>query len=279
MGCSQSLNSEINLNLVLNKPVFKSTNISHSTTIRTTIRDLCKQVISEYQDNDYKSQDLCYKITFRGKSFSVNDCISLYDLRLTAEDIIQITGCLLDTKKIELTLKICYQVPKEIICKYQKCTLIKELLGDQDDFCIVRGNIELDPEKTLEDYEISNKSKLIVLVPNVVCEDIQIWKIKKTGLVLEANCMNPNCAAYKQRICLNLGLGEFDLAGELSVENERECLNCGVVLGRISKIGFCHCIVSVSESGCEVKRMEVKDYMEYQLFGERMSLKVKTEKL
>jgi len=236
-------------------------------------------VISQYQDNDYKSQELCYKITFRGKSYSVNDCVSLYDLRLTAEEIIQITGCPLDSKKIELTLKICYQVPKEITCKYQKCTLIKDLLGDECDFRFIRGNIELDPEKTLEDYEISNKSKLIVLVPGVVCEDAQVWKIKKTGLVLEANCMNPDCAAYKQRICLNLGVGEFDMAGELSVENERECLNCGDVLSRISKIGFCHCVASVWEVGCEEKRMEVKDYMEYQLIGERMSLKVKTEKL
>lgn len=279
MGCSQSLNSEVQLNLTLNTPIFKSEKVSQTVLVRTTIRDLCKQVIHQYQENEYKSHEISYKILFRGKTFTMNDCISLYDLRLEANDVIQITGHLLDTKKLELTLKICYQVPKTIVCKYQKNTLIKDLLGNEHDFRIIRGNIELDPNDSLEDYEICNNSKLIVLVPNVSSEDVQVWKIKKNGLVLEANCMNSSCAAYKQRICLNLGLGEFDLTAELGSEHERECLNCGSVLGKISKIGFCHCIATVWESETEEKRIEVKDYIEYSLPREKLSFKVKTEKI
>ena len=280
MGCSQSLNSQVQVEVDLNPPIFKSPHVKHSIAVRSSLRELCKQVINLHQDNEYINQEVNYKISVKGKNFSINDCISLYELRLATEDKIAITASVTDSKKIELTLKICHLNTKTIVAKFQRSTLVRDLLECQKGFRYVRGDIELELDRTLEDYNICHKNKLSVLVEGVNTEEIQIWKIKKSGLVAEANCMNPDCVAYKQRICLNLGFGEFDLQFELSHDNQRECVCCFSTLSNINKIGFCHCQVSVNEVACCLeKKIRVEDYVDYPLPGDLAGLKVKAERL
>ena len=280
MGCSQSLNSQVQVGVDLNTPIFKCPHVKHCIAVRSSLRELCKQVINLHQDNEYINQEVVYRISVKGKSFSINDCVSLYELRIAAEDKIEITSSVTDSKKIELTLKICHLNTKTIVAKFQRTTLVRDLLECHKGFRYVRGDIELEPERSLEDYNICNKNKLTVLVDGVSTEEIQIWKIKKSGLVAEATCMNPDCVAYKQRICLNLGFGEFDLLSELSSDNQRECVCCFAALSNISKIGFCHCQVTVNELDCNLeKKIKVEDYIEYPLPGDLAGFRVKAEKL
>ena len=280
MGCSQSLNSEVQLAVDLNTPIFKCAQVKHSITIRSSLRELCKQVINLHQDNEYINQEVLYQISVKGKNFSINDCVSLYELRISPEDKISITASVTDSKKIELTLKICYENTKTIVAKFQRNTLIRDLLECHKGFRYIRGDIELELDRTLEDYNICNKNKLTVLVDRVNTEEIQIWKIKKSGLVAEATCMNPDCVAYKQRICLNLGMGEFDMQFELSSENLRECICCNAQLAKVSKIGFCHCEATITESDCNCeKKIKVEDYVDYPLPADLPRFKVKVQKI
>lgn len=77
--------------------------------------------------------------------------------------------------------------------------------------------------------------------------------------------MNLSCEAYKQRICVNLGIGEFDINAEISSDNQRNCESCDSVLGKVCKVGFAHCIVSytvnVSGNNREVLQ-KIKTYSE-----------------
>jgi hypothetical protein len=278
MGCSQSLNSEVHLAVDLNAPIFKSTHVKHSIAVRSSLREFCKQVINLHQDNEYHNQEVLYKISVKGRTFSIDDCVSLYELRIAPEDTIKITGSVMDNKKIELTLRICCENPKTIIQKFTRATLVKDLLNCQKGLLFVRGDLMLDPESSLDEYNICNKSKLTVLVDGAPTEEIQIWKIKKTGLVLEATCMNPDCMAYKQRICLNLGLGQFEMQTELCDENERECVCCSSKLSRISRIGFCHCQATIEDIS-EEKVMKIADYADYPLPNDLRKFKVRTERL
>ena len=78
--------------------------------------------------------------------------------------------------------------------------------------------------------------------------------------------MNFDCTAYKQRICINLGFGEFFLDSEISSDNQRDCSLCSSMLGKVNKVGYAHCIVSYNSSSVEdtVKLVQraVKGYYE-----------------
>ena len=56
--------------------------------------------------------------------------------------------------------------------------------------------------------------------------------------------MNFDCSAYKQRICFNLGMGEFNINSEISQDNQRNCVVCDSILGKICRIGYAHCIIA-----------------------------------
>ena len=260
------MNSVIKLKINFNTPIFKAPTMKESTTIRTHLRDFCKQLICSNISSEYRDSSMAFDIVCKGKTYSIKECMPIYDLRLAEEDEISIHATVLEPKNIELTLKILYLQPKEITLKVNKTTLISDLLDYDSSLRFIRGDIELDLDQKIEDYDIMNKSKLHIIVDKVPCEEVQIWKIKKTGLVLEAGCMNIGCVAYRQRICINLGLGEFDVKSEISQENDRYCVCCQELLGKVSKIGFCHCKYSYTEILTHGDTREVckntKDYVE-----------------
>ena len=81
--------------------------------------------------------------------------------------------------------------------------------------------------------------------------------------------MNERCTAFKQRICINLGFGDFDIFSEISNEIERFCVCCGLLLGKVVRIGFCHCEYIYKECQSnelvETKCGRVKGYEEGQI--------------
>ncbi|OMJ86775.1 hypothetical protein SteCoe_11629 [Stentor coeruleus] len=266
MGCSESMNSELKLTVDLNTPIFKTSQIKHSAMIRTSLKDFCTQIVSSNVNSEYRESCKNYKVTCKGITYAINENISLYDLRLTEKDTISISGSINEPKKIEVTLKICYPRPKEISLKVSRNSLVKDLLEEDSNFRFIRSDIQLDMNEKLENYDIGNKSRVIVLVGDNPCEDVQKWRIKKTGLILEACCMNNNCVAYKQRVSLSLGLGDFDIVNEMSCENYHSCTCCNSLLSKAIKFGYCHCQVSYCEFQSDGIPVEVvnstKDFLE-----------------
>ena len=266
MGCSESMNAEIKLLVELNTPIFKKENLTYRTKIRTHLRDFCKKIISSNLSSEYRDANLSFVIRCKDKTYSMKDCIALYDLRVMNEDTVSIAATLLQPKNLELTLRIISAEPKEITLKVAKTTLVRDLLDPDSRLRFIRGDIELDQDQTIESYDIMNKSKLHVLVDNAQCSEIQSWKVKKTGLVLEASCINVSCMAYRQRICINLGTGEFDIMNEISQDIERYCVCCTGLLGKTVKYGFCHCAFKYLEENSEGDSREVcgktKDFVE-----------------
>ncbi|OMJ69890.1 hypothetical protein SteCoe_32260 [Stentor coeruleus] len=266
MGCSESLNSEVRLIVNLNTPIFKTNRIDHSAPANTSLKDFCAQIIPSNISADYRDSCKNYKVVIKEKNYSINENLSLYDLTLKENDEITIKASITEQKKVEITMKIFYPQPKEVTLNIRKDTLIRDLLEEHPQFRFIRSDIQLDFDEKIENYDIGNKIKLIVLVGDNNCEDIQKWKIKKTGLILEATCMNKNCVAYKQRICLSLGLGTFDIVNEMSGDNERYCICCKEVLGKAVKFGYCHCEIRGNETGNNGSMLEMvertKDYIE-----------------
>lgn len=66
------------------------------------------------------------------------------------------------------------------------------------------------------------------------------WKIKKSGLIQEGICLNLNCVAYKQSICINKGLGKFSLSNQVEFETY-QCTMCGDNLYNTKRFGFINC--------------------------------------
>ena len=260
------MNAEIKLLIELNAPIFKKERLTRRTKIRTHLRDFCKEIINSNINSEYRDAHLSFSIVCKDKVYSIKDCIALYDLRVTNDDTVSINATLLQPKNLELTLRIISDTPKEITLKVSKTSLVRDLLDPDPRLRFIRGDIELDQDQSIESYDIMNKSKLHVLVDHAQCNEIQPWKVKKTGLVLEASCMNISCMAYRQRICINLGLGEFDIMNEISQEIERVCVCCEGVLGKTMKYGFCHCAFKYWEESSEGEKREVcgktKDFVE-----------------
>lgn len=269
MGCAESMNAEIRLNVEMNVPVFKTPTVKKKSKIRTNLRDFCKEVINANIAAEYRDLNLSFAIQCKGKSFTMKDCLAIYDLRLVDDDVVCIFATVLQPKNLELTLRIVSAEPKEITLKVSKNSLVRDLLNPDPTLRFIRGDIQLDLDQRLESYDIMNKSKLHILVDNTKCEEVQLWKIKKTGMILEAACMNSECCAYRQRICINLGLGEFDVNSEISEEIGRFCVCCNSLLGKVTKFGFCHCAFKYLESGTGGK---TKDYVEGVMPGNSLAL-------
>lgn len=241
MGCSQSLNSEITLIINLNKPIFKDDQVAISARRKTQIGDLCKKILVTQLSAEYQNTNLSCKIICKNKEYTINDSVRLHDLHLNNRETIKINATVFESKSIEITLKVFSFDPKEIVLNVDNSYLVKDLLCSNSQFRYIKGDIELDNDEKIENYKILNRSEVFVIIDDCPCNEIQPWRIKKSGLVLEAVCMNAECVAYKQRVCINLGIAEFDLYLETDEENERKCICCMENIGKISRVGVCHC--------------------------------------
>lgn len=241
MGCSNSMNSEIFLIVNLNTPVFKQSEIVMSVKRKTQIGDLCKEILISQLSAEYQNKNISCKITCKNKDYTINDCVSIHELHLVDRETIKVEAIEFEQKDTEIILKVFSMDPREIVINANNKYLVRDLLCANSHFRFIKGDIEMDNDEKIENYKILGGSKVIVIINDYPCDEIQPWRIKKSGLVLEAVCMNIECVANKQRICINLGIGEFDLYLETSEENERECVCCREKLGKVSRIGVCHC--------------------------------------
>jgi len=242
MGCNTSVNSDISVRVDLASPSQKLETLIEKSTIRTTLKDFCLKVIQSNIDPSITSR-LNYQIVFKDKEYSLKEHIRLCDLRITSEDSIKITATLMEQRTFDLVLNYCTSSPKEDKKEVTRFTLVSSLVP-KSEYKVLLGHLELDHDQSLDDYDILNKTRLTVVEDFEDFPDIQVWKIRKSGLVLEALCMNLDCKAYKQRICINLGLGEFNINSEVSQDCCRECMLCGSCLGSVCKVSFVHCVVS-----------------------------------
>ena len=174
MGCSESMNAKIKLRVHFNLPIFKSETFQQTATIRTTLRNFCKQAVYANICSEYRESQMTFKITCKEKVYTIRDCIPIYDLHLIEDDEIFIQATIIEPKNIELTLKILYTQPKEITLRVSKSARISELLDDSSSLRYLRGDIELDLNHKIEDYDIINKSKLFILVEKINSEEVQI---------------------------------------------------------------------------------------------------------
>lgn len=265
MGCNQSAKFDVQLQIELNTPYFTKTSILQKFQLRLTIRELCKSIISLNLNSEYQPQNLCFRIIYKGKTFSIKDSTTLLELHVTPFDIISIQGELKVSALIAITLKYCGENVKEEVKEIASDTLVTSILHNPSAKAVF-GYLQLDNDQRLSDYEIMPRTKLHIVEDFRLPEEIQAWKIKKTGLIFEALCMNEGCEAYKQRICINLGVGEFDINAELSGDNERKCECCDSLLGKVCKVGFAHCIVRyevvLADGTCREIRDVVKNYIE-----------------
>lgn len=249
MGCNTSVNSSIIVRVEFTSPGYKSETLTEKCTIRTTLKEFCQKIIQSNIEPALISR-MTYQITYKDKEYSIKDQTRLCDLRVTPEDSIKINAVLSDQRVFDLIIKYYTANPKEEKKQVNRSTLISSIIP-KSDYKVLLGHLELDHDQTLDDYDILNKTRLIVVEDFSEFPEIQAWKIKKSGLVLEALCMNIDCQAYKQRICVNLGLGEFNINSEVSQDCCRECVSCGSYLGSVCKVSFVHCIVSYSAKSDE----------------------------
>ncbi|OMJ79647.1 hypothetical protein SteCoe_20265 [Stentor coeruleus] len=244
MGCNQSVDTDILVHVNLNSPIFNSESISVKSTVRTLFKDLCKKVILDNISSNYSPKALSYRITFKGKEYSLEDSNRIYNLRLQPNDTLTIIGIPMEIKKSNILITYFsatsrYETEKEV----SKLALIKTIV-EKPNSKVIYGQLELEHDQKFDDYDIPSNTRLHILEDGHNINEIQMWKIKKSGLVLEALCLNINCSAFKQRIIINIGLGEFDINAEISQDNEKQCGCCGAVLGKVCKVGYAHCVVS-----------------------------------
>lgn len=242
MGCNNSVDAKVVIRVEFNLPVFKSQFATVQSTLRSTLKEFCRKAVSANIDSAYLNKSKSFKISCKDKQYNLTDLTHIYDLRLESTDIVKIEAVLLDNKSIEIILKFFGNAPKEVTQEVTRSSLIRSLINNPDSRVLL-GYLELDHGQTIEDYDIGPKTRLHI-IEDLIPDEVQLWKLKKSGIVLETICMNSNCVAYKQRISISLGFGEFNLQCELSSDNQRHCPACDSPLGKVSKLGYAHCKIA-----------------------------------
>ena len=174
MGCSESLRSEILLSIELNIPIFKIDKVTIKSSLRTTLRDLCKKIISNYINPNYTTNNMTFKIYCKDHIYTINDFLHLYELKLEVTDVIKIEGIVADKKSVELIIKsLIGNSKEEELVDVDISTHISYIIPRQESRVIL-GDLELEHSQRLEDYDIFTKTKLIIIDDNGTYEDVQL---------------------------------------------------------------------------------------------------------
>lgn len=89
-------------------------------------------------------------------------------------------------------------------------------------------------------------------------QDAPFWSYAAPGLTLLGTCDNPDCQAFNERICIQKGMGAFDMDRETTMS---QCPACSQIANNVNTPFFYACLFSIvgkKEDGSDVERLDIR---------------------
>lgn len=251
MGCNQSSSKLVTVHIKLDRAFFKEELVIRKVLSSTKISEIMHEVKIMLLNDSISASKLRLHVTYKNEKFSSSTSKTLDDIGMKDKETLQVCCKELNYEKIQLSLQICGKIylmnyPKSATVARLKKRITSKGLMRTKVFHIIWNDLQLENEKTFEFYGIEDKDVLIVLqnprkITNSTAEKTKGWKLKNSGFVLEGVCQNDRCLAFKQRVSIPMGLGEFNVLMEMTEVSKHFCPMCELPIGRISSCGFIYC--------------------------------------
>lgn len=254
MGCNQSSSKLVTVHIKLDQVFFKQELVIRKVMPSTKVSEIMYEVKTMLLKDSTQASKLKFRVTYRNEKFSSSSSKTLDDIGFNDKDTIQVHCRELNYQRIKLSIHICDTPDKTLLMRIPRSSTVASLKNrilsqghlNNKIFHIIWNDLQLEDEKTFEFYGIEDNDILIVLhnprkITSRTAEKTKGWKLKNSGFVLEGVCQNDRCVAFKQRVSIPMGLGDFNVLAEMSVVSKHHCPMCELPIGRISSCGFIYC--------------------------------------
>jgi hypothetical protein len=253
MGCQQSSQAYINIKIILNEEFYKAKVTTRSVQSKSTISFLLKEINSELLRDHINLNKLKIRVSYMKKLYPSTSQETLEDLNIKDKDELQILCKEMQCEKIQLGIQSPNSSRLSLLSLYKDQTIskLKEKIRHKGvfsgNFQLIWKDIQLDEMLTIESYNITSGDTLNIMIFDrdltspTKKKSTPRWKVKKTGLVLEGFCHNDRCMAFKQRVSIVLGYGEFNMVQEMTQLQKHVCPVCQVAMSRLHHFGFVNC--------------------------------------
>lgn len=237
MGCKNS-KTDINVHMSLDSRFFEDSLITCTKPINSPVQELFKEAKKRLRN---KGECFDMKLCVGEKYIDSCSVLSLKQLGVYENSKVVIG---VRTNTIKLKVLIQSETPTKASVSMKKNKTIFDLKQKlmkstkSDDFIVLFRHIAL-PDSTLINQLNLEENEIITLLVKSENNLVAMWKYKTPGFLIEGLCMNSECQAYRQRVCVSRGFGHFDISNEIS--NMQDCPSCGVKLSKVSSLGVAWC--------------------------------------
>lgn len=258
MGCQQSSQAYINIKIILNDEFYKEKITARSVQSKSSISFLLKEINSELLRDHINLNKLKIRVSYMKKLYPYTSKQTLEDLNVKDKDELQILCKEMHCEKIQLGIQSPNSSRLNLLSLYKDQTIskLKEKIRHKGVFSgtfqLIWKDIQLDEMLTIESYNIASGDTLNIMIFDrdltspTKKKSTPRWKVKKAGLVLEGFCHNDRCMAFKQRVSIVLGYGEFNMVHEMTQLQKHVCPVCQVAMSRLHHFGFVNCTYKVN---------------------------------
>lgn len=255
MGCKQSYSSLLKVTFSLPKGYFVHTDSTQELRPSTQIRFIISELKKFHLKDSISPNKLEIKLLYKKYIHPQNSRKTLEEIGYSEKSSFRVICRELEEEQINLKFQCCEIPMNKVNMTVKTRTLIGELkkqlrqkgICKAGKFHLVWQSLDLEDDRSLEDYEIENEDIVKVIINlrsvSVSTKDApSCWKLKNSGLVLEGICMNDRCVAYKQRVSTVLGFGDFDITAECN-NPKQYCSMCCNPFRKIQNFGFVNCSI------------------------------------
>jgi len=258
MGCNQSSSKLISVHINLDRAYFKEEFVTRKVLPSTKISDIMHELKTMHLRDPRQASKLKFRVTYKNEKFSSSSSKTLEDIGLNDKEPLQVHCRELNYERIKVHLEFCdtprkvsaITIPKASSVASLKKRITSQGLVNKGILHIIWNDLKLEDDKTFEFYGIGDENVLVIMQnlskdKNRTAEKTKGWKLKNSGFILEGVCQNDRCVAFKQRVSVTLGMGEFNVLLEISQASRHNCPICEQAISRISSCGFIHCIYRI----------------------------------
>ncbi|CAG9329052.1 unnamed protein product [Blepharisma stoltei] len=212
----------------------------------TTIKSLCKE-LKTFMSPEFCRHRYSINLKFREKTYYHKDFTPLSELFIKKGEkiFVHVEPKAKNTRLINVKIHCCTHTNICIsVCNESTISQLEDSISDLKNCCnnhnckLVYDDLELRSDENCE-FPSGHVLHALYQGEHLGCAPSP-WKIKKSGLIQEGICMNQNCLAYKQSVCISKGLGKFNLVNENEI-GEHQCIMCGENLYNTRRFGFIDC--------------------------------------
>lgn len=256
MGCQQSNQQIYEVNFRLPIDYFNEVVVCKKLRSSTRLSEIIKELKAYDLHDKYSPNKISLKIVYNKKVYKSTQNLTLEGIYYNDKDELNIICKEYRVEKILIRFQSCQASMKSTALQISKNATVRSIkeklrhkkLINTSKFHLVWYDLDLEDEKSLDFYNIGADEVLMIIlnlknIPQRTSQQAlpQTWKVKNSGLIFEGICQSDRCTAYKQRVSVVVGYGDFNMNLELVELHKYVCPVCSTPLNKVKQFGFANC--------------------------------------